>query len=101
MTSAQPPAIAAHVVRNPEVKSSRFSFRENQSLSDPSPSLQKIPDSVPADVEALLQKFPAILHSGDVKLTPTHGVVHHIHTGSRPPVFAKSRHLDPEKLQIA
>jgi hypothetical protein len=29
------------------------------------------------------------------------GVEHHIHTGSHPPVFAKSRRLDPEKLQIA
>jgi hypothetical protein len=36
-----------------------------------------------------------------VKPTPTHGVEHHIHTGSNPPVFAKSRRLDPEKLQIA
>jgi hypothetical protein len=36
-----------------------------------------------------------------VKPTPTHGVEHHIHTGSHPPVFAKSRRLDPEKLQIA
>jgi hypothetical protein len=34
-----------------------------------------------------------------VKLTPNHGVKHHIHTGSLPPVFAKF--LDPEKLQIA
>jgi hypothetical protein len=33
--------------------------------------------------------------------TPTHGVEHHIHMGSHPPVFAKSRHLDPEKLEIA
>jgi hypothetical protein len=36
-----------------------------------------------------------------VKLTPNHRVEHHIHTGSHPPVFAKSRRLDPEKLQIA
>jgi hypothetical protein len=28
-------------------------------------------------------------------------VEHHIHTGSHPPVFAKSRHLDLEKLEIA
>jgi hypothetical protein len=56
---------------------------------------------VPADVKILLQKFPSILRTGDVKLTPTHGVEHHIHTGSHPPVFARSRRLDPEKLQIA
>jgi hypothetical protein len=55
---------------------------------------------VPADVQALLQKFPSILLTGDVKPTPTHGVKHHIHTGSHPPVFTKSRRLDPEKLQI-
>jgi hypothetical protein len=36
-----------------------------------------------------------------VKPTPTHGVEHHIHTSSHPPVFSKSRHLDPEKFQIA
>jgi hypothetical protein len=28
-------------------------------------------------------------------------VEHHIHTGSHPTVFAKSSHLDPEKLEIA
>jgi hypothetical protein len=63
--------------------------------------LQKIPDFVPADVKVLLQKFPAILCTGDVKPIPTHGVEHHIHTSSHPPVFAKSHCLDPEKLQIA
>jgi hypothetical protein len=36
-----------------------------------------------------------------VKPTTTHGVEYHIHTGSHPPVFAKSHRLDPEKLQIA
>jgi hypothetical protein len=36
--------------------------------------LQKLPDSVPADVKALLQKFPAILRTGDVKPTPILGV---------------------------
>ncbi len=55
---------------------------------------------MPADVKALLQKFPSILLTGDVKPTLTHGVEHHIHTGSHPPVFTKSRRLDPEKLQI-
>jgi cleavage and polyadenylation specificity factor subunit 1 len=56
---------------------------------------------VPADVTALLQKFPSILCTGDVKPTPTHRVEHHIHTSSHFLVFAKSRRLDPEKLQIA
>jgi hypothetical protein len=63
--------------------------------------LKKIPDSVPADVKALLQKFPTILHTGDVRPTPSHEVEDHIHTGSHPPVFAKSRRLNPENLQIA
>jgi hypothetical protein len=39
---------------------------------------------VPADSKALLQKFPAILRTRDVKPTPPHGVEHHIHTGSHP-----------------
>jgi hypothetical protein len=56
---------------------------------------------VPYDVKTLLQKFPSILRTEDVKPTPNHEVEHHIHTGSHPPVFAKSRRLDPEKLQIA
>ncbi len=56
---------------------------------------------MPADVKTLLQKFPSILRTGAVKLTPTHGVEHHIHTVSHPSFFAKSCRLDPEKLQIA
>jgi hypothetical protein len=56
---------------------------------------------MPDDVKIILQKFPAILRTGDVKPAPNHQVEHHIHTGSHPPVFAKSWCLDPEKLQIA
>jgi hypothetical protein len=41
------------------------------------------------------------LRTIDVKPTPTLGVGHHFHTSSHPPVFAKSRRLDPEKLEIA
>ncbi len=55
---------------------------------------------MPAYVKILLQKFPSILRTGDVKPTPTHRVEPHIHTGSHPPVFVKSHSLDPEKLQI-
>ncbi len=55
---------------------------------------------MPADVKALLQNFPSILRNGDVKPTPTHGVKHHIHTSSHPPVIAKSRRLHTKKLQI-
>jgi hypothetical protein len=57
---------------------------------------------LPDDVKTLLQKFPSILHTGDVKPTPNHGVENHIHAGSHPPVFfTKSHHLNPQKLQIA
>jgi hypothetical protein len=63
--------------------------------------LQPIPASVPADVMILLQKYPAILKTGDVRPTPTHGVEYHIHTGSHPPVFANPTRLDPEKLESA
>jgi hypothetical protein len=101
MTSSQPSAISAYLVRNPEVNSSSFSFRENQSPLDSSPSYKKIPDSVPDDVKTLLQKFPSILRTRDVKPTPNHGVEDHIHTGSHPPVFAQSPQLDLEKWQIA
>ncbi len=86
-TFSQPPATSANLVRNPEVKSSSFSFRDQQCLLDSPPYYKKIPDSVPDDVKTLLQKFPSILRTGDVKTTP--------------PVFAKSHCLDPEKLQIA
>jgi hypothetical protein len=30
----------------------------------------------------------------------TYGVEHHIHTINHPPVFAKARRLDPQKLEI-
>jgi hypothetical protein len=63
--------------------------------------MQLIPDSVPTDVKILLQKFPSILRTGNVKPTPSHGVEHHIHAGSHPLVFAKFHRLDPEKLEIA
>jgi hypothetical protein len=45
--SSQPHAISAYIVQNPEVRSSSFSFRENQSLSDSPPLIKKIPDFVP------------------------------------------------------
>ncbi len=99
--SSQPPVISAQSVQNPEVKSSSFSSRNDQSLLDLFPSVQLIPDIVPADVKLLLQKHSSILCTGNVLPKPTHGVEHHIHTGSHPPVFAKARRLDPQKLKIA
>jgi hypothetical protein len=99
-SAARPPHFCFQWPRLPRhICSARHQF--HQSLLDPPPSLQKIPDSVPADVKALLQKFPAILRTGDVKPTPTQGIEYHIHTSSHPPVFAISRRLDPEKLQMA
>jgi hypothetical protein len=56
---------------------------------------------VPDDVKTLLQKFASIFRTGNVKLTPYHGVEHHIHTGSHPPILAKSHRFNPEKLKIA
>jgi hypothetical protein len=84
-TSSQPPAISTYLVRNPEVKLSSFSFRENKSLLDSPPLFKKILDSVPEDVKILLQKFPSILRTGDVKPAPNPGVEHHIHSVATPP----------------
>ena len=85
-----------------QVKSSLFDARVKKSILDPKPqAMQPIPDSFPQDVKQLLQKFPSILRAGTVTPNPTHGVEHHIHTGSHPPVFAKARRLDPQKLAIA
>ncbi len=100
-TSSQPPAISAQLVRYPEVKSSSISFRNDQSFLDLAPSMQVVPECVPADMKLLLQKNSSILRTVDVMPEPTHGVKHHIHTGSHPPVFEKARCLDPQKLEIA
>ena len=56
---------------------------------------------MPADVKALLEKYPTILCTGDVVPKPTHGVVHQIHMGGHPPVFAKACRLEPAKLEVA
>jgi hypothetical protein len=50
-TSSQPPTISAQLVWNPEVKSSSFSFRNDQSFLDLAPSVYVIPECVPADVK--------------------------------------------------
>jgi hypothetical protein len=77
------------------------SSQGNQSIVDLPLAVQPIPDSVPANVKLFLQKFPSILHTGDMVQNPSHGVEHHIHTGRHPPVFAKAYCLDLEKLEIA
>jgi hypothetical protein len=96
--------------RIPQVKPTSFCCQGNQSIKDPPPppvlpafepkQLQPIQDSVAADVKILLQKYPSIFRTWVMKPTPTHGVEHHIHTGSHPQFFAMSRRLDPEKLEI-
>jgi hypothetical protein len=48
----------------------------------------------------LCKNFP-LYYAPGCEAAPNHGVEHHSHTGSHPPVFAKSRRLNPEKLQIA
>ncbi len=54
---------------------------------------------MPDDVKILLQKFPSILRTGDMKPAPNHGVEHHIHTSSHPPHFCKI--LRPWSRKIA
>jgi hypothetical protein len=90
------------------VKPASFVCQQNQSIMDPpSPLCQFLASTKcsQSQIQCLQTskfcfKFP-ILRTRDVKPTPQHGVEHHIHTGSHPLVFAKSRHLDPEKLKIA
>ncbi len=86
-----------------------FDCQGNQSIKDlPSPTLpvfgpnqmQPIPDSVPADVKLCFKNFFNFENQG-CEANPKAWVEHHIHTGSHPPVFAKTRRLDPEKLEIA
>jgi hypothetical protein len=62
--------------------------------------MQPIPDSVPADVKTLLQKFPSILRTGDVKPTPKPGVEHPIHTSSHPPVWQSHAVLIRKNLKL-
>ena len=56
--------------------------------------------AIPADVQALLAEFPAILRGEDEPPAPTHGIEHHIETTGRP-IFSNARRLDSEKLALA
>ena len=47
--------------------------------------------TIPADVQALLAEFPAILHGEDEPPAPTHSVEHHIETTGRPIFFQSSQ----------
>jgi hypothetical protein len=64
-------------------------------------SVQPISASLPSEIQALLAKFPTLLHPGDVVPNPTHGVEHYIHTAGHPPLCAKAHRLVPDKLEIA
>ncbi len=100
LTSSQPSAISAHLVRNPEVKLSSFSIRNDQSLLDLSPSVQVIPEFVPADMKLSLKKHSSILCTGDVLSKPTHGNEHHIHTGSHPRFLQNPAALIRKNLKL-
>jgi len=83
------------------------------SPTSPSIILPTSPDSKPAPFTAnllatpqcitdLLAEFPDVVSSdGFTASKPRHGVTHHLLTQPGPPVFAKARRLDPEKLESA
>ena len=80
------------------------------SPTSPSIILPTSPDSTSAPLKAnllatpkcisdLLAKFPDVVSSdGFTASKPRHGVTHHLLMQPGPPVFAKARRLDPEKL---
>jgi hypothetical protein len=82
------------------VKSSSFNFRNDQSFLDLAPSVQVIPECVPADVKLLLKKHSSILRTEDVMPKPTHGVEHHIHTGSHPLFLQKPAAFIHKNLKL-
>lgn len=58
--------------------------------------------STPACISQVLSEFPDVLTSEGFKVSePRHDVRHHIVTQPGPPVHAKPRRLDPEKLASA
>ena len=58
--------------------------------------------SAPAQIQKLLSEYPDVLSSdGFTASKPRHGVRHHLLTTPGPPVFAKPRRLDPDKLSAA
>jgi transposase InsO family protein len=56
--------------------------------------------TVPAPVRLLLSKFPDIISDGRSRPMPRHGVEHTVVT-TGPPIFARARRLDPDKLRAA
>jgi len=58
--------------------------------------------ATPKCISDLLAEFPDVISSdGFMASKPRHSVTHHLLTQPGPPVFAKSRRLDPEKLASA
>ena len=58
--------------------------------------------STPQAIQDLLHEFSNVVYSDKLPATqPCHNVCHHILTNPGPPVFAKPRRLDPEKLATA
>ena len=56
----------------------------------------------PQQIQKLLEEYPDALSSNSfTALKPHRGVRHHLLTNPGPPVFAKPRRLDPEKLPAA
>jgi Reverse transcriptase (RNA-dependent DNA polymerase) len=51
-------------------------------------------------IRTLLATFPTVISNGRSRPQPQHGVEHVVVTAG-PPIFAKRRRLDPEKLQAA
>ncbi len=64
-------------------------------------TLQEVSNAIPEPVRRLLAKYPSIIRSETLTPSPTHGVEHHIDTGSHRPVFAGPRRLVPDKPKIA
>ena len=71
--------------------------------SGPQPAFRSIAFlSTPQCVRKLLEDFPDVLSSDNFTASkPCHGVRHHLLTIPGPPVFAKPRRLDLEKLAAA
>ena len=58
--------------------------------------------STPQAIQDLLHEFSDVVYSDkQASAKPCHDVRHHILTNPGPPVFAKTRRLDPEKLASA
>ena len=58
--------------------------------------------STPECIREMLSDFPDVLSSDGFSASPPrHEVRHHLLTQPGPPVFAKARRLDPDKLEIA